>query len=107
MPPGSAAAGAPQDAVRTAEPGRRPPSARPRSARSGPRRPLATLLVRRRQCVRRLLEGDYGGDGKDDIVTFTHNDLADVYENVSNGRDGFTNGREWHDFFGLVGETTL
>ncbi|MFI2510465.1 FG-GAP-like repeat-containing protein [Streptomyces sp. NPDC018972] len=51
--------------------------------------------------------GDYDGDGKDDIVTFTHNDLADVYVNRSNGTDGFVDGRKWHDFFGLAGETSL
>ncbi|MFF8846509.1 FG-GAP repeat domain-containing protein [Streptomyces sp. NPDC015127] len=51
--------------------------------------------------------GDYNGDGKDDIVTFTHSDLADVYVNVSNGTDGFVNGAKWHDFFGLAGETSL
>ncbi|MGW2770657.1 DUF4185 domain-containing protein [Streptomyces sp. NPDC001275] len=51
--------------------------------------------------------GDYDGDGKDDIVTFTHNDLADVYVNVSNGTDGFVGGAKWHDFFGLAGETSL
>ncbi|MGV9589426.1 DUF4185 domain-containing protein [Streptomyces tendae] len=51
--------------------------------------------------------GDYDGDGNADIVTFTHNDLADVYVNVSNGRDGFVDGRKWHDFFGLAGETSL
>ncbi|GAA3166052.1 hypothetical protein GCM10010451_12670 [Streptomyces virens] len=51
--------------------------------------------------------GDYDGDGKDDIVTFTHNAEADVYVATSNGTDGFINGRKWHDFFGTPGETTL
>ncbi|MFC8391697.1 FG-GAP-like repeat-containing protein [Streptomyces sp. NPDC057238] len=51
--------------------------------------------------------GDVDGDGLDDIVAFTHNDLADVYVNVSNGTDGFVDGRKWHDFFGLAGETSL
>ncbi|UYQ60962.1 hypothetical protein [Streptomyces peucetius] len=50
---------------------------------------------------------DANGDGKDDIVTFTHNDLADVYVSVSNGTDGFVSGAKWHDFFGLAGETSL
>ncbi|MEV5551200.1 VCBS repeat-containing protein [Streptomyces sp. NPDC052309] len=51
--------------------------------------------------------GDYNGDGKDDIVTFTHNDEADVYVSLSNGTDAFVDGRKWHDFFGLRGETSL
>lgn len=51
--------------------------------------------------------GDYDGDGKDDIVTFTHNAEADVYVATSNGTDAFVNGRKWHDFFGTPGETTL
>ncbi|MFJ7230779.1 peptidoglycan DD-metalloendopeptidase family protein [Streptomyces tendae] len=51
--------------------------------------------------------GDYDGDGKDDIVTFTHNTDADVYVALSNGTDGFINGRKWHDFFGTPGETSL
>ncbi|WP_108987656.1 peptidoglycan DD-metalloendopeptidase family protein [Streptomyces coelicoflavus] len=51
--------------------------------------------------------GDYDGDGKDDIVTFTHNTDADVYVSVSNGTDAFVDGRKWHDFFGTPGETSL
>ncbi|MDT6983379.1 peptidoglycan DD-metalloendopeptidase family protein [Streptomyces lusitanus] len=51
--------------------------------------------------------GDYDGDGKDDIVTFTHNAEADVYVATSNGTDAFVNGRKWHDFFGTPGETSL
>ncbi|MFD8454919.1 VCBS repeat-containing protein, partial [Streptomyces coelicoflavus] len=51
--------------------------------------------------------GDYDGDGKDDIVTFTHNTEADVYVSLSNGTDAFINGRKWHEFFGTPGETSL
>ncbi|NEB15860.1 FG-GAP repeat domain-containing protein [Streptomyces coelicoflavus] len=51
--------------------------------------------------------GDYDGDGKDDIVTFTHNTDADVYVSVSNGTNAFVDGRKWHDFFGTPGETSL
>ncbi|MGW7289207.1 DUF4185 domain-containing protein [Streptomyces sp. NPDC054847] len=51
--------------------------------------------------------GDYNGDGKDDIVTFTHTSEADVYVSVSDGASGFVDGRKWHEFFGLAGETTL
>ncbi|WP_280522177.1 FG-GAP-like repeat-containing protein [Amycolatopsis arida] len=47
--------------------------------------------------------GDFDGDGKDDIVTFTHNHLADVYVALSTGAT-FGPGVLWHDFFGLAGE---
>ncbi|MER6949581.1 FG-GAP-like repeat-containing protein [Nonomuraea sp. NPDC000554] len=50
--------------------------------------------------------GDYDGDGKDDIVTFTKNELADVYVSLSTGTS-FAGGGKWHDYFGLPGETTL
>ncbi|GGK73859.1 FG-GAP-like repeat-containing protein [Mangrovihabitans endophyticus] len=48
--------------------------------------------------------GDVNGDGRDDIITFTHNDLADVYVALSTG-DGFTASAKWADFFGLAGES--
>ncbi|MFF4796470.1 FG-GAP repeat domain-containing protein, partial [Streptomyces sp. NPDC001276] len=51
--------------------------------------------------------GDYDGDGKDDIVTFTHNADADVYVALSNGTNAFVNGRKWHDFFGTPGEISF
>jgi hypothetical protein len=51
--------------------------------------------------------GDYDGDGKADIVTFTHNSDADVYVAVSNGTDGFVQGAKWHDHFGLPGEISF
>ncbi|MEV4117238.1 hypothetical protein, partial [Nonomuraea sp. NPDC049695] len=50
--------------------------------------------------------GDYNGDGKDDIVTFTLGNTNDVYVGLSNGF-AFATGAKWHDFFGLPGETTL
>ncbi|MCT2587865.1 FG-GAP repeat domain-containing protein [Actinophytocola gossypii] len=50
--------------------------------------------------------GDFDGDGLDDIVTFTHNSLADVYTARSTGT-GFLGGAKWHDFFGLAGETSF
>ncbi|MEU6720279.1 peptidoglycan recognition family protein [Nonomuraea sp. NPDC046802] len=50
--------------------------------------------------------GDYDGDGKDDIVTFTRGTTNDVYVAKSTG-SGFGGGEKWHDFFGLNGETTL
>jgi hypothetical protein len=50
--------------------------------------------------------GDFDGDGKDDVVTFTKGSLNDVYVGLSNG-SGFAGGAKWHDFFGLNGEITL
>lgn len=50
--------------------------------------------------------GDFDGDGKDDIVTFTHTSSGDVYVALSHG-GGFGPGVKWHDFFGLPGETSL
>jgi hypothetical protein len=49
------------------------------------------------------LTGDFNGDGKDDIVTFTHGALSDVYVALSNGTL-FGPGVKWHEFFGLAGE---
>jgi len=48
--------------------------------------------------------GDVNGDGRDDIVTFTRNGLADVYVALSTGT-GFTASAKWHDFFGIAGES--
>jgi hypothetical protein len=50
--------------------------------------------------------GDYNGDGRDDIVTFTHTASADVYTSLSSGT-AFGPAAMWHDFFGLPGEITL
>ncbi|HEX2134076.1 MAG TPA: FG-GAP-like repeat-containing protein [Actinophytocola sp.] len=50
--------------------------------------------------------GDFDGDGRSDIVTFTHNAGADVYTALSTGT-GFGPGTRWHDYFGLPGETSL
>jgi hypothetical protein len=48
--------------------------------------------------------GDFDGDGRDDIATFTNNAAADVFVALSNGA-GFTGTTvKWHDFFGLAGE---
>jgi hypothetical protein len=50
---------------------------------------------------------DFNGDGRDDVVTFTHDPLADVYVALSNG-SGFTGTSvKWHDHFALSGETPL
>jgi len=50
--------------------------------------------------------GDFDGDGKDDIVTFTHSSLADVYVALSTGTAFGASGK-WHDYFGLPGERSF
>ncbi|WP_249030880.1 VCBS repeat domain-containing M23 family metallopeptidase, partial [Micromonospora echinospora] len=45
-----------------------------------------------------LLTGDFNGDNKDDIITFTHGTLADVYVALSTGTT-FTSSQKWHDWF--------
>ncbi|WP_407566837.1 FG-GAP repeat domain-containing protein [Polymorphospora sp. A560] len=50
---------------------------------------------------------DFTGDGRDDIVTFTHGSLADVYVSTSTGSGFAGTSVKWNDFFGLSGETTL
>ncbi|MBQ0982942.1 VCBS repeat-containing protein, partial [Micromonospora sp. M61] len=45
-----------------------------------------------------LLSGDFNGDGRDDIVAFTHGSLADVYVALSTGTS-FGGGLKWHDWF--------
>ncbi|GHJ47922.1 hypothetical protein Cs7R123_52640 [Catellatospora sp. TT07R-123] len=44
------------------------------------------------------LTGDFNGDGRDDIATFTHAPLNDVYVALSTG-SGFGAGAKWHDWF--------
>ncbi|MGC4897588.1 FG-GAP repeat domain-containing protein [Micromonospora sp. DT31] len=48
--------------------------------------------------------GDVNGDGKDDIVAFTHNGTADVYVALSNGSSFVGTAVKWHDFFSIAGE---
>jgi hypothetical protein len=43
--------------------------------------------------------GDFNGDGKDDIVTFTRGSTADVYVALSDGRRFNGTGERWHDSF--------
>ncbi|WP_229402335.1 VCBS repeat domain-containing M23 family metallopeptidase [Micromonospora okii] len=50
------------------------------------------------------LTGDFTGDGKDDIVTFTHGTLADVYVAPSTGTT-FAPATKWHDWFAPGTET--
>ncbi|MET7747541.1 N-acetylmuramoyl-L-alanine amidase [Micromonospora sp. NPDC005367] len=45
-----------------------------------------------------LLSGDFDGDGRDDIVAFTHGSLADVYVALSTGT-AFAGATKWHDWF--------
>ncbi|MBF8194342.1 VCBS repeat-containing protein, partial [Nonomuraea sp. K274] len=47
---------------------------------------------------------DFDGDGKDDVVTFTHGANSDVYVSTSTGT-GFDAGAKWHDWFAPSGET--
>ncbi|MEV0461104.1 FG-GAP-like repeat-containing protein [Catellatospora methionotrophica] len=50
---------------------------------------------------------DFSGDGKDDIVAFTHGTLADVYVSPSTGSGFAGTSVKWNDFFALSGETPL
>ena len=47
------------------------------------------------------LTGDFNGDGKTDIVTFTRGDAADVYVALSNGNGFVGNSVKWHDHFAV------
>ncbi|MFG1644465.1 FG-GAP-like repeat-containing protein [Amycolatopsis sp. NPDC049252] len=47
--------------------------------------------------------GDFNGDGKDDIATFTRGSTADVYVALSDGTK-FGTGVLWHDHFALNAE---
>ena len=49
--------------------------------------------------------GDFDGDGRDDIVTFTRGSAADVYVAVSTGNGFKGNGWKWHDYFAAGTET--
>ncbi|MFC4014115.1 DUF2961 domain-containing protein [Nonomuraea purpurea] len=44
--------------------------------------------------------GDFDGDGKDDIATFTRGDSGDVWVALSTG-SGFAGARKWHDRFAI------
>ena len=48
--------------------------------------------------------GDFNGDGKDDIVTFTRGPAADVYVALSTGHSFVGTGVKWHDFFAVGDE---
>ncbi|WP_158888834.1 FG-GAP-like repeat-containing protein [Amycolatopsis anabasis] len=48
--------------------------------------------------------GDFDGDGKDDIVTFTRGDLGDVYVSLSDGGKFVQDAWKWHDWFAPFAE---
>ncbi|MBK8805263.1 MAG: VCBS repeat-containing protein [Bacteroidales bacterium] len=45
------------------------------------------------------LVGDFNGDGKDDVITFTKGTAADVFVALSNGKKFNGTGVKWHDSF--------
>ncbi len=51
------------------------------------------------------LVGDFNGDGRDDIATFTRGAAADVYVALSTGSSFAGTGVKWHDFFAVGAET--
>ncbi|MFG1609483.1 FG-GAP repeat domain-containing protein [Actinoplanes sp. NPDC049265] len=51
--------------------------------------------------------GDFNGDGRDDIVTFTRGAAADVYVALSTGSSFSGTGVKWHDYFAVGTETPL
>ncbi|MEU8639646.1 FG-GAP-like repeat-containing protein [Amycolatopsis sp. NPDC048633] len=48
--------------------------------------------------------GDFDGDGKDDIATFTRGTTSDVFVSLSDGTKFVGNSVKWHDAFGYDGE---
>jgi hypothetical protein len=48
--------------------------------------------------------GDFNGDGKDDVATFTRGSAADVYVALSTGSVFSGTGQKWHDMFALGSE---
>ena len=53
------------------------------------------------------LVGDFNGDGRDDIATFTKGPAADVYVALSTGTSFAGTGVKWHDYFAAGAETPL
>lgn len=54
------------------------------------------------------LVGDFNGDGKDDIATFTRGNTADVFVALSNGTNAFVGtAMKWHDQFCFGSEIPL
>ncbi|WP_230688685.1 S8 family serine peptidase [Micromonospora sp. WMMC415] len=50
------------------------------------------------------LVGDFNGDNRDDIATFTRGAAADVYVALSNGSSFVGTAVKWHDFFAVGSE---
>lgn len=48
--------------------------------------------------------GDFNGDGKQDIISFTQGSNADVVVALSDGTKSFRGGRIWHNNFAPIGE---
>ena len=48
--------------------------------------------------------GDFNGDGRDDVVTFTRGSSADVFVALSNGSRFVGTGVKWHDWFSINNE---
>ncbi|MEU7176542.1 M23 family metallopeptidase, partial [Micromonospora tulbaghiae] len=48
---------------------------------------------------------DFDGDGRDDVVAFTHGAAADAYVATSTGSSFAGTSVKWHDWFALSGET--
>jgi murein DD-endopeptidase MepM/ murein hydrolase activator NlpD len=57
----------------------------------------------------RPVVGDFNGDGRDDIATFTQGTSADVWVALSNGSTAFVNppSPKWHDYFSPTGERPM
>jgi len=53
------------------------------------------------------LAGDFNGDGKDDLATFTRGSAGDVYVAVSTGTSFSGQGNKWHDYFGIGNEIPM
>nr|WP_238353563.1 VCBS repeat-containing protein [Kribbella solani] len=51
--------------------------------------------------------GDFNGDGRDDIITFTRGTKHEVWVALSNGVNGFLPATRWHTFFALDGEVPM
>ena len=51
--------------------------------------------------------GDFNGDGRDDVVTFTRGSSADVFVALSNGSRFVGTGVKWHDYFAAGNEIPL
>jgi Trypsin/FG-GAP-like repeat/FG-GAP repeat len=51
--------------------------------------------------------GDFNGDGKDDIVSFTRGAAGDVFVSLSDGTRFVQDGWKWHDYFAIDDEVPL